>query len=120
MMKIKIGSSRICILTKNYAFKIPRLSPYRSFLRGLLANLQEQSFWKYCHYDELCPIVFSLPLGFMNVMYRASELNENDFPLVDSFLTNLKIKDYDIPFESDKLSSLGKLNGKIVIVDYGD
>ena len=43
-MIFKFGSSRLCILTKNYAFKIPRLSPYRSFLRGLLANLQEQSF----------------------------------------------------------------------------
>lgn len=119
-MTLKFGSSRRCILTKNYAFKIPRLSPYRSFLRGLLANLQEQSFWKYCHYDELCPIIFSLPLGFMNVMYKADELNENDFQLVDLFLTNIRTKEYVIPFESDKLSSLGKLNGKIVIVDYGD
>lgn len=36
------GCTRIVLLTKNYAFKIPTVKSYKLFLNGLLANLEER------------------------------------------------------------------------------
>ena len=67
-----------------YAFKIPVLTNgWELFLCGLLGNIQERKFHK-CD-PVFCPIVFSFPLGLLNVMRRAEELNQIEF---DAFIND--------------------------------
>lgn len=74
-MKIRAGATRTVILTKRYAFKFPRFYRARRefewsrILMGMLANLQER-YWAQFNLPQLCPIVFSDPLGLVVVMPR--------------------------------------------------
>ena len=118
------GISRLVVLTKRYAFKFPNFlgykgSRWRLFLQGLLANGQEKLFWKQGGYPELCPVLFTLPLGFLVVMPRATILSDEEFSKWDVGKFCNK-KDYCIPGEA-KVDSFGRLgNGQIVCVDYGN
>jgi hypothetical protein len=47
-----------------------RLLSWKHFLYGLLANMQEAQFSK-TSWPELCPVLWSLPGGFLVVMPRA-------------------------------------------------
>lgn len=123
-MKINLcGCTRIVILTKRYAFKIPNFAvswgdKWRLFLHGLLANQQEWRFWSYGRYPELCPVIFYLPLGLLVVMPKAQELSDEEFFSRD-FKSLVDRKDYCIPAEK-KPNSFGWLNGQIVAIDYGN
>ncbi len=112
----KKGSTRLVILTKNYAFKFPSFYSWESFLRGLLWNMQESLFWT-LQDSRLCPIIFSIKGGFLNVMQRAEELSREEFFEID-FESFVKSPNLLIPVEN-KLDSFGKINGKIVAIDYG-
>jgi hypothetical protein len=103
-------------LTKSLVFKIPNCSEWRLFLCGLLANLQERTFAQ-AGWPELCPIKFSLPLGFLIVMPRVKVLTEKEFETFD-YERFVNHKDYHVPVEA-KRDSFGWLDGKIVAVDYG-
>src|SRR5689334_10670858 len=73
------GCTRIVIMTKRYAFKIPNvLEGCRLLYSGLLANLQESCF-EAAKWPELCPVVFSLPFGLLIVMPRARVLTKSEF-----------------------------------------
>lgn len=114
-MKIYKGSTRWVVVTKKYAFKFPRLLAWRNFLQGLLANMQEVEF---SGFDPLlCPVIFNLPLGFMNVMPSTEPVS------VDQDLTHvfdsLENEERVLPVER-KHDSFGILNGNIVAVDYGN
>ena len=112
---IKYGSTRVCILTKKYAFKIPRLVKFRSFLYGLLANINEVEFSKMKD-RRLFPVLFSIPYGFLVVMPRCKQISYSEFTLViDSDFIEVP---FHIPCEP-KYDSFGKLNNKIVAIDYG-
>lgn len=118
------GAARIVILTKRFAFKLPNFIGYKGgrwklFLSGLLANGQEKLFWTQGGYPELCPVLFSLPLGFLIVMPRVDVLEDDEFSVWDvrEFCTK---KDYCIPAE-EKANSFGRLgDGRIVCIDYGN
>lgn len=132
MVKInRQGCTRIVILTKNYAFKIPNfLDGYKLFLTGLLANLQEKQF-AILKYKKLCPILFTLPLGFLIVMPRVDMLSEQEF-------LNINFEDFDMykseifPYKLDiiengyfisvenKANSFGWYKNDLVCVDYGN
>ena len=89
------------------AFKIPRLTSWRAFLNGLLANLTEAEFAR-LHDPRLCPVLLALPLGLLVVMQRADPLPPSvALPRWD-----------DLPVER-KRDSFGLLNGRRVAVDYG-
>lgn len=118
------GSSRVAVIIFGYAFKFPRLSSYRALLRGLLANHSELHWHDGTTTDEvlketLCPIVFSLPFGVLNVMPYAQPLTDEEF------VNESPLEFYDrddtqcwIPAER-KGDSWGWLNGKAVVIDYG-
>lgn len=108
------SSTRWVIITSRYAFKFPSLLTWRCFLRGLLANMQEVQL---SGKDPiLCPVVFSLPGGFLVVMPRALPL-QNDFDFTGLYQSLVR-EGYELPVER-KADSFGILNGAVVAVDYG-
>ncbi len=112
----KKGTTRLVILTKNYAFKFPSFYSWKFFLQGLLGNMQESLFWT-LHDSKLCPVLFSIKGGFLNVMPRAQELSLEEFIAFD-FESFVQTPNFLIPVEN-KLDSFGKINGSIVAIDYG-
>lgn len=110
------GCTRIVILTKKWAIKIPNFYEYRLMLCGILANLQEKLFSD-VGYPELCPVKFSLPFGLCVVMPKVKVLTDEEFLKldIDSFI---ETENYIIPTEK-KSNSFGLLNGKLVVIDYG-
>ena len=111
------GITREVFLTRRYAIKIPKLIyGWHKFLHGLLANMQERAFAK-AGWPELCPVVFSIPGGWLLVMRRADPLTDDEWSAFDpkAFCDQ---EDYIIPAEN-KRDSFGKINGQIVAIDYG-
>lgn len=109
------GATRAVLLTKRYAFKVPRLVSWRLFLSGLLANMQEREFAR-AGWPELCPVLFSLPGGWLVVMPRAAPLTDLEWAQID--MRWPERADYVVPVEM-KRDSFGRLLSRIVAVDYG-
>lgn len=115
------GATRMVLLTRHWAIKLPRPTEWRLFLHGLLANIQERQFWT--TYDRrLCPVKFSLPGGWVVVMPRAKSLSDDEWAEFDPDKF-CDARDEDeigmvVPAES-KRDSFGKVNGRIVAIDYG-
>ena len=119
---IRKGATRWVICLGRYAFKLPSLHSYTDFLGGLRSNVFEYKTYEYAKegafpIDKFCPIVFSLPLGLLNVMRRAAVMKNEEFKhfKVEKFCN---MGDYVIPVEH-KSDSFGWLNGRIVAIDYG-
>lgn len=125
----RTGCTRIVFLTKKWAIKVPNfLSGWRLFLHGLLANSQEVQFcqgdW---HEGKLCPIPFALWGGWLIVMPKVKVLTDKEFCKMNENWLIVKSKkefsdcvvDGYIPAEW-KSNSFGKLDGKIVCIDYGN
>lgn len=116
---VKYGSTRTVLLMGKYALKIPSTVEYRLFLLGLLGNLQEKRFSD--SDPRLCPVIFSMPFGLMNIMPRARKLSRDEFfaldykAFVDSSNGQYSISD----MTERKMDTFGWLNGRIVVVDYG-
>lgn len=116
---VKFGSTRIVFLIGKLAIKVPNFTSWYLFLQGLLANRQERIFSR-TGWVQLCPIIASVPGGWIIVMKRAKVLTEDEFYKykgIIKFLTTKKT--YSIPAEM-KPDSFGWLNGKLVVVDYGN
>lgn len=116
---IKTGSTRWVLLIGNVAIKFPALWGWSNFLKGLLANMQERLMWNCSEMkDKLCPIVFSIPYGFLIVMRRAKVATVLD-------ITEEQLYDYCqhekwvLPVEL-KHDSFGYYKGKLVAIDYGN
>lgn len=118
------GLTREVILTRRYAIKVPKLSRgWKLFRHGLRSNAQERDFarlgWK-----ELCPVVFSLPGGWLIVMRRARPLTDAEWEAFDAAAFRGGSPAHElgqerrIPVELKK-HSFGVLDGRIVAVDYG-
>ena len=119
MLDIKKGTTRITFLVGNYAIKIPILDHWESFLEGLLGNMNETRFTR-IFTEAFCPVVFSLPYGFLNIMKHVQPLTEQDFLCFDyHYWCNYQFK-YQIVFVKHKQDSFGWLDGKIVACDYGN
>lgn len=114
------GVTRFVILTRRYAIKVPRFwwhhtFRWQMFLFGLLGNMQEREFAR-TKWPELCPVVFSLPGGWLVVMRRAQPLHDD---LTDAqYDAIVNRPDYHVPAEH-KVDSFGILDGRIVAIDYG-
>jgi hypothetical protein len=111
------GVMREVFLVGRWAIKLPKLTRgWRNFLRGLLANIHEREL-STLRWRTLCPIVFSVPGGWLNVMQRAT-------PLTDDELAHFDIGGFFYPENGEvipgepKGSSIGWLDGRIVAVDY--
>lgn len=116
-MGLKRGATRLVLLTKRYAFKVPRVVSWRLFLCGLLANMQEREFSR-ADWPELCPVLFSLPGGWLVVMPRCEPLNDAQWDQTEAWMAKDSDRDYVVPVEL-KRDSFGMLGSRIVAVDYG-
>jgi len=115
--RIAYGCTRTVFLIGPWAIKIPSVVEWRLFLLGLLANMQERIFSR-TDWPELCPVLWSLPGGWLVVMRRAKELTREEYDQTD-FSQWIIRDDYVIPAEP-KMDSFGWLDGKLVAVDYGN
>ena len=115
--ELKQGATRNVLLTKRYAIKMPRLVEWRLFLHGLLANMQDTEFWRHLHSDKLCPVLFSIPGGFLLAMPRAVAFSREDHAVLD-FDAFVDAGSWVVPVE-DKQDSFGWYQGRIVALDYG-
>lgn len=119
--RYKFGTTRNVFLIWKYAIKIPNIFDFewRLFLLGLLANMQEVSFSK-MNNPKFCPIIFSLPMGFLVIMKRAEQMTDKDFETKINYLSEwIKEDNFEIPCEL-KSTSFGYLDDKIVVFDYGN
>lgn len=115
-VRCRWGATRVVFLVGRYAVKLPRPTAWRTFLNGLLANMQEREFSR-TGWPELCPVIWSVPGGWLLVMPRCQPMSDAewcDFE-PESFTENAE---YHIPVEP-KQDSFGLLAGRVVAVDYG-
>lgn len=113
----RTGVTRLVFLTRHWAFKVPNfINGWRLFLQGLLANMQEREFSR-AYFEKLCPVVWSIPGGWLVVMPRCRVMTDAEFQAFDakSFVDG---PDYVVPAEA-KSDSFGYLDGRIVAIDYG-
>lgn len=120
-MQIKKGTTRTVILIGSYAIKIPRFwhkfpsHRWKIFLRGILANIDENFWWK-CAFqkEKLCPVLWKSPLGFILIMRRAAPLKEEEYDK-EKLENDFKLLPLD-----NKLINFGKIENRIVLIDYAD
>lgn len=113
-MSVAHGCTRMVLLIGPWAVKLPQVRyGWRNFLFGLLANMQERRFWRDTRDERLCPVVASLPGGWLVVMRRALELPEGARTKAE--LSQLVVGDLVEP----KCSSFGWIDGFLVAIDYG-
>lgn len=110
------GATRSVLLVGRWAVKVPRAYSWRTFLTGLLANMQEREFSR-LDWPVLCPVVFALPGGWLLAMRRADPLPDALWD-TDTLRQWLKKLAYNVPVEM-KRDSFGVLDGNLVVVDYG-
>jgi len=115
--RIAYGCTRTVWLIGPYAFKFPAGAEWRLFLLGLLANMQERLFSR-TGWPELCPVIWSIPGGWLVVMKRVRVLTEDEFANLD-LEKWVERGDYTVPAEI-KHDSFGWLDGKLVAIDYGN
>ena len=118
MISIKYGTTRIVFIVRDYAIKIPNFKIWKLFLLGLLGNMQEVTFTS-LRSNKLCPVIFNIPGGFMNIMPKVKELSREEFfnfnyeqfcENDDAYIKNIV---------ENKLDSFGWYKGSIVAIDYG-
>jgi len=115
---MKKGATRWVLFIGKFAFKFPSLFGWKQFLWGLLANMQEKEFSKIKNMkNKLCPVIFSLPLGFLIVMPKIQILKEGELTKEELIIFCIS-EEFLVPAEL-KYDSFGYLNGKLVAVDYG-
>lgn len=110
-----LGATRAVLLVGDAAIKVPRMTTWRTFLNGLLANMQEREFSR-AGWPELCPVLFSIPGGWLVVMRRAAPLTDAEWCTVHPEWAERG--EYVVPVEL-KRDSFGVLGGRIVAIDYG-
>lgn len=115
-MKILLhgGVTRIVVLTSKYAIKLPTVMyGWKMFLYGMLGNMNERT-WS--GQKGLCPVLWSVLWGFCNIMPRCEALTDDEFArLVPEHWG----KGCALPEVEIKTCSFGRLQGKIVAIDYG-
>jgi hypothetical protein len=114
------GVTRLVILTRHHAIKIPRFWWYgrfrwETFLWGLLANMQERRIAA-GNIPEVCPVRWSIPGGWLLVMPRCAPLERE--MTAEEYEAFVDHPGYRVPAEN-KPDSFGYLNGRLVAVDYG-
>lgn len=112
-MQIKKGQTRWTILIFNLAFKIPSLKSWGRFVNGLLNNMYENTH----PHPGVCPIIFKIPGGFVNVMPRCTPADELDYNRLAWMVEGEEIE--IPPYVELKSSSFGYLsNGRLVALDW--
>lgn len=101
----KTGVTRLVILTKNHAIKIPR---WGMICRGILANQSEKQWSGYG--EDFCPVLRSWFGGLINIYPRCIPAPDNWIDLYDELAMKTP---------SDvKRDNFGLYDGKFVWLDY--
>lgn len=126
MKLIKTGGTRLVILTKNYAIKLPRFYSWKSFLTGMICNISENEFSKMNH-ENLCPVKYGNSIGLIVIMHRAELISDDGIFKIEMNKLQKSIEDDDCPelyfdfFEYDGLmKNFGFFDGRFVKIDYSD
>ena len=135
-MQIKMGSSRLVVIFKNFVIKIPKFWRISRFALGVVENLTER-YW-YCADNTvktmdinkypLAPILYASSNGLIMVMQRADVVTEKSYkdmiPLDQArFVRDMEqleswVKGFD--FRHDlRMGNVGYIGSKLVMVDYG-
>ncbi|RLC88686.1 MAG: hypothetical protein DRJ03_02075 [Chloroflexi bacterium] len=114
-----IGVTRFVLpLGRRYVVKMPVPFNWLHFLQGLQGNVHEAVFSKHLvDVFPICPVVASIPGGFLNVMPRAEAITEDQLTKEVRQKWGMW-KDMAIPIEI-KRNNFGVLDGRVVVVDYG-
>jgi len=119
MKLITVGATRYVLIACGYALKFPRVSSWRSFCAGMLHNMNERAF-SAMNIDLLCPVVASVPGGFLNVM-PVCHVSTDCGPLRiwRSAAEQHEQSGVLLGIVEMKPDSVGLLHGRPVAVDYG-
>jgi hypothetical protein len=118
------GCTRIVLLTKNHAIKLPNFRhSWQVFLMGLVANLNEKHTWQWNsgRYEQgrshlLCPVTWCSWGGWVLVMKRAVPCRWLDEGGEDIDFSKWVVEGLG---GDDKPANYGTLDGRIVKLDYG-
>lgn len=119
------GVTRIVFEFDKFVIKIPNFKySWMHFLKGLIANMNENSIWKWQAHpnnetarpDLLCPVLWASCGGWILIMQKAVRCEW----INDESQWNYK-EWIDAGFGGDdKPDNYGYLNGKMVKLDYGN
>lgn len=110
-IEVHKGVTRTVVLCGAFAFKFPSCRSWKMFLNGLLANMQEREWAG--HDNRLCPIIWASCWGWLVVMRRAE-------PLTDRTWYAMRLQAWNgLPLDWKK-ANFGRLDGRVVLVDYGN
>ncbi|EBY9763854.1 hypothetical protein D5W64_12145 [Salmonella enterica subsp. enterica serovar Saintpaul] len=122
----KCGATRLVILTKRYAIKLPSFYSFEHFLLGLLANITEHK-WRVIAENpdsHLCPSILGTRTGLFIVMRRCEPVNHRGLYFVE--LERLRVLSPSVTkiapefYLSDaKPENFGYYKGRFVKLDYG-
>lgn len=113
-MAVRRGANRFVILTRRFAFKFPNVpGGWFQACWGMIDNMQER---RAQGQQGICPVLWSLPGGLLNVMPRAEELTPAEWLAFD-YEAHVRRGAYSAERKPD---SFGWLNGEIVAIDYGN
>lgn len=112
------GTKRTVLFWRNYALKFPSFRHWRCFLCGMLANDSERLIWEHGeHRNLLCPVLFSLPFGLLNIMPKCEILTCEQFDDNAARLKEILII-LNVDCSEHKPDSFGYYQNRIVCVDY--
>jgi hypothetical protein len=108
------GAFRRVLLIPGYAVKLPRL---RTVFHGLRCNRWEREVWRVWRpifgWPNLCPVLLADPLGLFVVMPRA------DQPVTFAEVVEATPDCYPEPTNETKVEDFGRVDGRVVALDYG-
>ncbi len=109
---VRSGITRIVWLIGPYAIKIPNPRyGWDKFLRGLLSNMTEYRFTPLAEKFNLTPVIWSLWGGWLNIQLRCEPITDEEFS---------RLNESDWMTCDFKRENFGKLNGRILLLDYGE
>jgi hypothetical protein len=111
-LRVARGANRTVVLVGRYALKFPTFNSWRDFLFGLLNNQTEARVGRSGR-DDVCPVLWADPWGFLVVMPRLPIMTAAGFAAlaVTHSVWNLSVE--------RKPCSFGLYDGRVVAVDYG-
>lgn len=111
------GATRTVIMLRRHVIKLPACYSWRSFLNGMLSNLDERRFSS-MRDPNLCPVLWSDPLGMMVIMPRCKHVTHRGlFEVALHAMRGALPQDF---YLSDaKPENFGYLHGRLVKLDYG-
>lgn len=113
---MKRGTTRLVFLIGGYAIKVPRPNRWKSFLRGILANMDERLWYKNSPESwrlKMCPSLSCFLGGFVLISKRAYPIDLEDYQEIDFSFYN------PLPLDR-KILNFGWYENRIVLVDYAD